>query len=229
MDIDEFALVQAIFSKVATNNATGLAADTADLLYKSIIKKDSPKDLKIDIQQHPLGFFCIKWKISELCELRLHIWNGNFGWTQSPNWPIHDHTFNFISHVLTGLIQNKIYYEFNSIDKNPWKIYKVSYSNSDSKSKLEPSSSNCNIKMISQCLHKPGDFYSMQHGVLHRSTLRSASAVSLLATTKLSHIQSIPRVVGDQTDLQVEYDRTIHTPLDVFTMAKYCIDLLSHC
>src|SRR5665811_1295804 len=64
---------------------------------------------KILFQKHPLGFKYFKLgSISSTEELRLHLWTKT-NENHDDDLQIHDHSFNFKSFVIFGLLMNHLY------------------------------------------------------------------------------------------------------------------------
>ncbi|MFN3440414.1 MAG: hypothetical protein ACK41V_22140 [Acidovorax sp.] len=174
-----------------------------------------------EIQQHPLGFLCVKWTLDSTHSLRMHIWSKQFHWHQVPNWQIHDHTFSFRSVVLTGTIQNKTYRLTNEINEGrDVGIYRINYSNQ--KSHLVPTGEKAKIQIENSSIQLQDSTYSLPCEVLHRSVLRSEYAITLLATvqsqTTLPGVG--PRVIGTTTQNQYAFDRKIDSKVDLRLQMK---------
>lgn len=212
-----------VFDEISAGG-NALRSTVEDLLRQILIAKKDGHPLLILPQQHPLGFLCIRWNLDLNRSVRIHIWNRKFNWTQSPNWPIHDHIFSFKSAVLAGLIQNKTYEQLQMSNRRTWNLFEVEYSSQCSK--LIPQSRAVALRIFSASLQPTGSAYELPAGVLHRSTLRSDVAITALATTTEPALTLKPRVVGALTQTALEFDRSTSQARDTDRIIESAVLLL---
>lgn len=193
-----------VFSEIASAGEL-LPAKVANLLCQTTLNIKGSQLLPVIPQQHPLGFFCLRWKLDEARSLRIHIWDRQFDWTQTPNWPIHDHVFAFRSAVLLGSIQNKTYESIQNTNRRRWGIYEVDYINQCSV--LMKKSDTLALSVSSSIIQQAGSIYELPAGILHRSVLRSDLAISALAVTTNLAATFKPRVVGLLNSGKHQFDR----------------------
>lgn len=193
-----------VFNEIAIAGES-LPSKVADLLCQTTRCSDYLHTPSIALQQHPLGFFCIRWNLDEARSLRIHVWDRRFDWTQTPNWPIHDHVFAFRSAVLRGAIQNKTYDLIQNTSKRRWEIYDVNYINQCSV--LTPRAFTNALRVSGSTLQPAGSTYELPAGILHRSTLRTKSGISALATTTNLTAPVKPRVIGALGSTGHSFDR----------------------
>ena len=176
---------------------------TRTLLMQTLSQQNEATPL---LQHHPLGFFCIRWDLEKLRTIRIHIWNRQFNWTQKPNWSIHDHIFSFKSAVLYGLLQNKTYTaNWNKKNGRNWTAYQVLYSGQ--KSTMIPLLESVELRVSTLNCQAAGSIYELPAGTFHRSTLRSQSAITVLATQADPTTNSSPRVIGTNNCTLLHFNR----------------------
>jgi hypothetical protein len=176
------------------------------------------------VQIHPLGFLCLRWDLDASNSLRIHIWDKKFSCVQSPNWPIHDHIFSFRSLVILGAIQNKTYRKTNTSERKQWNIFEVVYDGGNSK--LVWTGIKTAIAQERTDLQVPGSYYDVVAGQLHRSTLRSDFAVTVLATTKDISKETHPQVVGGDSTHALVFNRYAGEKPSAGMLIRKSIELL---
>ncbi|MCY1167885.1 hypothetical protein D9M73_78590 [compost metagenome] len=157
-------------------------------------------------QKHPLGFFALRWNVGVNQVLRVHLWSKNFKWVQHPNWQIHNHIFEFDSLILHGTIQNKTY-EKKERKKGRWSIYEVDYA--DQNSTLIHSLSDVALGLTGTTVQRDQSKYSLAAEVLHRSILRSESAITVLAARTTAQANFKPIVIGAGNAKEFTFDRRV--------------------
>lgn len=197
--------IEEVFQAVVAGDKS-LPKMVSKLLKNELNECNTDNALRRRAQMHPLGFLCLKWGMDAHHAVRIHIWNRGFEWIQSPNWPIHDHVFGFKSSVLFGLIQNKTYEIIQYGHRCDWDIYKVNYT--DQRSNLVLQTRGMGLKVSSTDLQPAGSTYELPAGKLHRSTLRSDVAITVLATTTYSQDLGQPRVIGGHGCQELTFSRT---------------------
>jgi len=195
-----------------------------NLLSELVTSTHSDNHLEKTVQQHPLGFLCLRWNLDSKQSLRIHIWDQSFDWTQQPKWQIHDHIFKLKSIVLAGIIQNKTYALINNLKRPKWNIYDVEYTNQTSS--LIKQKDSGTLKITSSTTYPPGSIYELPAGVLHRSTLRSEFAITALATTINSSNSQKPRVIGNLSDNNLIFSRSISNPQNIRQIIHNSIEYL---
>lgn len=174
-------LQKLIYENISTRSTTNVSA----LVREALLRVKARQDEEVNIQVHPLGFIALRWELNDEDALRVHIWSRDMKTVQSPNWPIHDHTFSFRSLVLQGCVQNKVYRLKNCNKKSRLvKVYEVEYSGGSSI--LLGTQKFGEALQSSSELQPLGSYYDMDAGVFHRSILRSDFAITVLATHKVS-------------------------------------------
>lgn len=154
--------------------------------FESELMKTPLAEAKIKL--HPLGFkiFSIS---NENCSLRLHVWGREpEGQLQ---YKIHDHSFDFRSHVVEGVIRHTKY--LSRVDNvGNYRIYNVSYD--DTHSYLHKTLVSVSIQQVSQEFINESQSYNVMAEELHSSELWECdSAISIvLARERLGR----PIVIG---------------------------------
>lgn len=145
-----------------------------------LIKTIEDQSAPYTFTKHPLGFLCLNFFVNEDKRLRIHFWDRSFKFQQHPFWPIHNHSFDFSSLVMSGCIQNKKYRITEAgVDKNGCYKYKVSYSANNSILTIceRVYSRVYEVENISK-----GEIYSVGYDEFHRSRCLSEHAITLMAT-----------------------------------------------
>ncbi|OAJ60567.1 hypothetical protein A6V36_01875 [Paraburkholderia ginsengiterrae] len=200
--------IESAFELVACGERHALNRSAADLLSGALKAVDREDHSAVTVQQHPLGFLCVKWNIDASRSLRIHVWGQDMRYRQEPNWPIHDHIFSFKSVILLGKVQNKIYTLSEQGKGRMCKIFEVDYTREQST--LIATGDPAMLTMTSATVYEEGQTYEMQSGILHRTALRSSFAVTVLATTLVrSQFGARPRVIGATGGFGLAYNRRI--------------------
>lgn len=201
-----------------------LYRQVASLLTDAIIAVGRRDASAVDVQQHPLGFLCVKWRIDTDKSLRLHVWDRDMKFRQEPNWPIHDHVFSFKSAVLFGKVQNKLYALSGQGAGRSCEIYEVDYA--QEQSRLVRVGRPARLTVKSSIVYEQGEAYEMKSGILHRTALRSPFAVTVLATNAVQSQEQRPRVIGDRGWLALTYSRGIAQTEEVLAWLERARELL---
>lgn len=159
----------------------GFVNSDATQIYSEIkVYFDNFRD-KIHFQKHPLGFKYFKLgNISPTEELRLHLWTKT-NENQDDDLQVHDHSFNFKSFVIYGLLVNHLYeplYENNAVGF----IYDVEFRNE--KSRLKLNSSKQTLSNLHSEKLKTGSFYTIQSNEFHKTENLLEPSLTLLKITK---------------------------------------------
>jgi len=197
-----------VFGLVTRGEHTSLNEKVAGLLSEASNAVDRQGVSTVVVQQHPLGFLCVKWIFDASKSLRIHVWDESMHYRQEPNWPIHDHVFSFRSAVLLGRVQNK-FYELSEQDVGQkCEIFEVDYAMEQSC--LVRADHPAFLRMNSAEVYEAGQSYEVKSGALHRTALRSSFAVTALAT---HHDQDQwirrPRVIGTADSPSLVYNRSV--------------------
>tara|TARA_R100000306_G_scaffold61690_2_gene65036 strand:- start:1033 stop:1707 length:675 start_codon:yes stop_codon:yes gene_type:complete len=136
---------------------------------------------KIRFQKHPLGFKYFKLgSISATEELRLHLWTKT-NENHDNDLQVHDHSFNFKSFVIFGLLINHIYK--SNYDKDAvGLIYDVKFRNERSRLILNSSKQKL-IDLKSEKL-STGNFYEIQSNEFHKTENLVEPSLTILKITK---------------------------------------------
>lgn len=167
--------------KDVLNINSGFITRDSEKIYSSLLSYITNNKGKIIFQKHPLGFKYFKLgKISNTEEFRLHFWidtNEN----QDDDLQIHDHSFNFESFVVYGILKNTKFKSKKNITSNGY-IYNVKFRNE--KSILVLNSEKQSLEIIKSEVIETGGFYSIESDELHKSENLNKLSVSLLKITK---------------------------------------------
>ncbi len=175
-------------------------------------------------QKHPLGFFALRWNVGVNQVLRVHLWSKKFNWVQHPNWQIHNHIFEFDSLILHGTIQNKTY-EKNERKKGRWCIYEVDYA--DQNSTLSHRSSNVALNLTGTTVQRHQSKYSLAAEVLHRSILRSETAITVLAARNTAQPDFKPIVIGTGNAKEFTFDRRVTSHVESGMVLQQFLKILN--
>lgn len=166
------------------------------------------KSANFTFSKHPLGFLCLNFSIAAGKQLRVHFWDKEFYFRQIPYWPIHNHSFEFSSLILKGVIQNKKYkLNLCGSERNKCFKYKVAYND-------EKSIINCSgaayprVDVVERV--RAGEIYSMESSVYHRSRCLTDNAITLMAT-KTADPASDVFTLGCGNLNKLTFDRNIGT------------------
>jgi len=112
----------------------------------------------------------------------------------------------------------------NNLKRPKWNIYDVEYTNQTSS--LIKQKDSGTLKITSSTTYPPGSIYELPAGVLHRSTLRSEFAITALATTINSSNSQKPRVIGNLSDNNLIFSRSISNPQNIRQIIHNSIEYL---
>lgn len=135
----------------------------------------------IYFQKHPLGFKYFKLgNISATEELRLHLWTKT-NENHDDDLQIHDHSFNFKSFVVFGLVENHLYKPIYEKDAVGF-IYDVKFRNE--KSRLLINSSKQKLVDIKSEKLTTGNFYNINSNEFHKTENLLEPSLTLIKITK---------------------------------------------
>ena len=153
----------------------------ATKIYKELKVYFENNREKIRFQKHPLGFKYFKLgSISSTEELRLHLWTRT-NENHDDDLQIHDHSFNFKSFVIYGLLMNHLYepnYENDAVGF----IYDVKFRNEKSRLILNSSKQKL-IDLKSEKL-TTANFYEIQSNEFHKTENLVEPSLTILKITK---------------------------------------------
>lgn len=145
---------------------------------------------------HPLGFIVLPLLETPRFKYRLHISSPAHRKLQQPHWPIHDHSYDFESVILSGHVENTIYSaEFNSINSKLFHmVYNVEYNENESIMR----STDITAKLTQEKFEtiETGGHYNVTAGIFHQSSQGNGTLAATLVKT-VSGPSMPPRVIGD--------------------------------
>jgi hypothetical protein len=159
----------------------GFKSSDAHQIYSELrIYFDNCRD-EIYFQKHPLGFKYFKLgNISATEELRLHLWTKT-NENHDDDLQIHDHSFNFKSFVVFGLLENHLYKPIYEKDAVGF-IYDVKFRNE--KSRLSIDSSKQKLVDIKSEKLTTGNFYDINSDEFHKTENLLEPSLTLIKITK---------------------------------------------
>jgi len=131
-----------------------------------------------EVRRHPLNFLAARVEDEAGCALRLHLWDERFQFKQD-GLEVHDHTFDYESFVVDGIVGQTIYDAVPDIN-GTHEALEVSYSHGGSA--LRRSGRYLRLVEKHQETFAAGALYQLPHGVLHRLDLVGSSAATLVLT-----------------------------------------------
>lgn len=173
------------------------------------------------VQRHPLGFLALVIrKGQESSSLRIHLWSKKFNWTQSNEFEIHDHVFNFLSCVLSGELRNEIYSTQES--SKGYRVFKTHYS--EGASHLVRQRGFVKLLRDGESIHQAGSFYEMRSEILHRTVLVSHQGITALSVKYPSTRNEGAIVIGNDRLVQLDFERS---PKDEFERIEWLNEISS--
>jgi hypothetical protein len=138
--------------------------ETIKILYEFLIKEVAQNG--ISGMWSPFGFIitCLNPPTSSEI-VRLHIWLSNVRPRQTPDWPIHFHSWTLQSRVLCGSITNHIY----DVRPNPnceRELYQAKYIGNNSSS-VESTGIKVSCDLLNSKTYYPGQSYFVEPGEYH--------------------------------------------------------------
>lgn len=131
---------------------------------------------QISAIRHPLGFLCFPVRRSGQDGICLHLWSDRVSATVSTTSEIHSHSWNLVSHVLSGRIRNELPLITDTRDAPTHRIFEViSRAGVD---EILPTSRTVRHGPGPASEHTVGDTYRLPAGIFHR-TLVPADAPAL--------------------------------------------------
>jgi len=145
---------------------------------------------------HPLGYMHIKLGESDRgAAVRLHIWPRDERPYQAPRLPIHDHVWILDSHVLTGVITNRIYNTISSNFDPTHQLFDVQYEGDKDVSVLRPTENFVRAEVSEETKYYSGDHYSVSLDTYHTSQVPESKFTSTVVATSDSKNRA-PKVLG---------------------------------
>lgn len=168
--------------KIALKNINyGFESSDALKIYSELRNYFAHYQDELFFQKHPLGFKYLKLgNISAIEELRLHLWT-NTNENHDDDLQVHDHSFNFKSFVVYGLLENYLYEPIYENDAVGF-IYNVKFRNE--KSRLFIESSNQKLVHLKSKKIMTGNFYSIESHEFHKTENLKEPSLTLIKITK---------------------------------------------
>ncbi len=151
---------------------------------------------------HPLGFIYIKLFQDKNNDYRLHIWPKGVRSFNKTQYPIHNHTYNIKSLVVSGKVGCEAYLIEKKANSNK-KLYEVHYSNLGTK--LVSTDEFVEVEKSNISWTNAGNSYKIKKGDYHQSVVeQNAYAATVVKNyNKSSNIK--PRIIVNDND-KLEYD-----------------------
>jgi hypothetical protein len=131
-----------------------------------------------EARRHPLNFIAFKSEDHRGRVLRLHLWNEALSFGQD-GFEVHDHVFDIESFVVEGAVRQTLY-EAVSDPSGAWEVFRVSYSSGGSD--LTATNDRVTLRVLQEEIHREGDRYRLDEGILHRLVPATRTAVTLVLT-----------------------------------------------
>ena len=145
---------------------------------------------------HPLGYMHIKLgECGEGTAVRLHVWPRDERPYQAPRLPIHDHVWRLDSHVLTGVITNRIFNTVSEKSDPTHQLFDVEYEGDKDVSVLKPSESFVRAKVSEESKYYSGDHYSVSLDTYHMSQVPESKFTATVVATSNTKNRA-PKVLG---------------------------------
>ena len=151
---------------------------------------------------HPLGFVsCVVDESPGQYVTRVHFWPAGERRVKNPDWPIHTHSYELRSLVLSGAVRD-LQYRVES--GGQWRIYTVNYFEGGSEIVCTSGSVNA-VAEVDEVRHA-GAEYEVPRGIFHQTQVplnKSAVTIVLLS----NHGSEAPKVLGTEQEKTYPYDR----------------------
>lgn len=133
---------------------------------------------RVEARRHPLNFVVLKSEDDAGRALRLHLWNEAFNFGQD-EFDVHDHVFDIDSFIVQGAVHQTLY---NALPdpSGAWVTFQVSYSAGGSN--LMATDDRITLRVLREEVHREGDRYRLDNGILHRLVPATRTAVTLVLT-----------------------------------------------
>jgi hypothetical protein len=143
---------------------------------------------------HPLGFLVIRLQPTLDANLiRIHIWPEGERTSRQPCWMVHDHAWDFKSHILCGSVSNDSYSVTTDAESPSGRLYGVRY-DADS-STLHRTERQVSYQLDRTDLYQRGEYYEVRMGQYHSTRVPEGTlACTVVLTTNPS--QATAKVVG---------------------------------
>ena len=149
---------------------------------------------------HGNGF--IQWDIDR--DTRLHVWSNRFvPMAQAIRTPIHDHTFSFESHVIKGLLYNKVY---RLVGGDRYKVYRAVTRHGEDTRLVSDGMRVDLIEQGGQAVHS-GERYTFPAGMFHESIPMTDPVITVMRKTD-KQVTAAPHVlVPAEMEPDNDFDR----------------------
>ena len=156
---------------------------------------------------HPLGFVsCVVDEYPGLYVRRVHYWPPGERRVKNPDWPIHTHSYDLESLVLSGNVRDT---QYRVSPGDQWCVYSVNYYQGGSEIVR---TSECVSAIVEvDALRHAGERYQVPRGVFHQSQVahdQAAVTVVLLS----NHGADAPKVLGTRQAEKYPYNRIAFDP-----------------
>lgn len=148
-------------------------------------------EVRAPFRSHPLGFYACTLLTEGVRKIRLHFWPVYEEASQTPDFQIHDHLFEFRSWVLCGSVANLEY--TTSEDGQEFSVYRTEYSGNVSV--LTKTGGTCKLTLSQRYTYNAGSSYQVAAGALHQTIrIGNTPAFTILASNDVS--TASPIVLG---------------------------------
>jgi hypothetical protein len=132
----------------------------------------------VEARKHPLNFVALKSEDDMGRALRLHLWNDAFAFGQD-GFEVHDHVFDIDSFIVQGAVRQTLY-EAIYDPSGAWEAFHVSYASGGSE--LTATNNCMTLRVLREEIHREGDRYRLDNGILHCLVPATQTAVTLVLT-----------------------------------------------
>lgn len=183
-----------------------------------LIKVSDALDRLDEFRVHPLGFWYLKIKISDLFMVRMHVWTEKNRSNSFVENDIHQHSFHLVSRVLLGNIDNRL---FNFVPNQAGSEveYKIQYSGL--RTTINPTGRVGYLSKIAQFSSPAGTSYELDAGIPHEITITKHPCV----TSVLMEEKSAKTLCYGNDDSEPAGFRRSLTPSETAKL----VEVLSNC
>jgi len=167
---------------------------------------------------HPLGFVsCLIKKEDGSHSVRVHYWPNGERRVKNPDWPIHTHSYELSSLVLSGTVRD---IQYSSVIGTDYSLYSVRYFGEDSE--IVRTSEKISVQVSIDAFRHSGDQYSVARGTFHQTQVDSeTSALTLVALSDMTG--EPPLVLGHAAEESYPYDRAGFDKKFFWDKVKECV------
>lgn len=155
----------------------GTARDSLPGWARRVLEAIGSGDSPIIGVRHPLGFLCLPLERTEEYGVCVHIWSGALPHAASTTSQIHCHSWDLLSHVLYGQVENVRADVGDTVSAVTHRVFEVVSGADGDRIRPTPRTVRCSPGMSE--VYGPGETYALPAGVFHASVVPGGEGATI--------------------------------------------------